>query len=527
MSQPQLFSQVLIELLRRYSGEEPERLDPNGYFSCNELRDVPWLPRYLYRTGERVWAIEIARDDFLSPDTLASMKQAASKATELTTVVLVPQGEPYESIARESGAHDISVAVWTETGYDFLRLGGPAAPAAAPALPTRIPPDLADKVANLAGLHQDFREVLRQFSNQHRGLRSRPRDETDREEQELLKRTLSQLIAIDRRFVGGHDPLDVLRVIEQWSLSVRTRLRDHYYHSFHNFLLGCVVLDRLRDPIGGFFREAFPSTELYIEYVWLLAALYHDVGYLVQRGPELTATRYGIDISADIGSGERREALTDYEVRERNEYWQSGRYRSHRRQLVSLYEHLTQERIEGDWTAEGLLVYEVPAHPLDRALERNFMSADGHGAASCLRMLMEIEGRLTGVDMPLETRQFLTRHVYVAALAIPFHDWRFREALRREGELSISTRRFPIAALLMFIDSIQDDRRDPASLRFEERDALQDLEVRGDTVEAIVDIGRVTPEVLPGKRVEAQGVTGFLTQDGVKFRYPAEFLPED
>ena len=51
---------------------------------------------------------------------------------------------------------------------------------------------------------------------------------------------------------------------------------------------------------------------------------------------------------------------------------------------------------------------------------------------------------------------------------------------------------------------------------------LQDIEVDGITLRAIVDPGRV--HSIEDKRTEAKGVKAFLNEDGLKFEYPPEFL---
>lgn len=520
-----LFAEALIDLLRRESGSEAEPQDPEEFFSREVLREVRWLPRYLYRAGDLFWAFEVARDDFLAAETLDSMQAAQAGEEQLRVAVLIPEGEPYDWITRACETRGVGVVVSAEAGYGFLKLGG-ASVGERIALPTRIPPGLADRVGQLGALHEDFRQVLRRFSDAHQALRTRPREETDEEEQLLLKQTFAELIAVDPRFVGGDDPLEVLRTVEQWSIDVGVSLRDHYYHSYHNFLLGCVAIDSLYDDLLAYFAEAFPRSEVSVEYIWLLTALYHDIGYLVQRGREVREQLYGVELGVDR-RGERRESLEDHEASERNEYWQSQPYRIHRKQLVSLYEHLTQESIGGDWTGETLLAADVPDHPLDRALTENFMSAQGHGAASGLRMVCEIERRMRGSNLTLAARQSLMKHVYVAALSIPFHDWRARELLREAGIETLSTRRFPVAALLMYIDSIQDDRRNPSSLAFEERDTLRNLNVEEEVVKAEVDLAEVSPKVLGDKRVEAMGVMGLLGQDGLKFEYPPEFVASE
>ena len=512
----ELFAEGIVELLRRETRSEPEELSVD-YFDSDELKDVRWLPTYLYKAGDAVWAIELARGDYIAPVTIQGMQAAATADSDIRPVVLVPRGERYDELRRVSEETGVPLAVGAETGYEMLR-PGPEAARVAEDRPTRIPPALADKVGDLANVDEAFRQPLAEFSEAHRELRGRAQEDSDEEEEELLKRTFGRLIAADERFLGRHDPLAILHSVENLVRVRGDNPRDHYYHSFHNFLLGVVVIDSMYANFAQYHRHAFRNSRFSTEYAWLLTAMYHDLGYLIQHAPSVDEALYG-DINV---AGERTNALPELELVRRQEQWQSVQGKIHRRQLVSLYDHLTQDEIRDGWTAVTLLAGEVPDHPLDRALSLNFMAPNTHGAAGALRMIREIESRLRSPSAPSETQQFVMPHVYLAALSIPFHDWRLRLALREEGIGALSTRRFPLASLLMFIDSIQDDRRDPMGLKFEERDALQDIEVVDGKIRAVVDMGRV--KSVEDKRTEARGVKSFLNEDGLKFEYPPEFL---
>jgi hypothetical protein len=277
-------------------------------------------------------------------------------------------------------------------------------------------------------------------------------------------------------------------------------------------LLGCVAIDALYDDFDQWFREAFPPSGIPVEYVWLLTALFHDVGYAIQKAPDVDAVLFGMDKRVDLGTGKSTDVIPDYEISKRTDFWNSVDYCWHRRQLVTIFEHLTAPTITVDWAPNAFLGTDVPQSAFDAAMEESFMSPDSHGAASALLLLRSISNKYSP-HLPTHVKTLVQKSMYVAAASIPMHDWHFRDLLSKQGVISVRSRRFPLASLLAFIDSIQDSRR-----------VLEDLEVEaGGTIVARIAVDRIPPNKLAEKQAEARGVIDYIVQDGLKFRYPPEF----
>ncbi len=341
-----------------------------------------------------------------------------------------------------------------------------------------------------------FAPVLTRFARKYRRLiESRTRGEEN--QAGLTRKTLRALLNCDPRFTATYHPLALLNFFEQRSGGSR----DHYFHTFTNFLLGCLVIDRCHAVFEQFQAACFPSAAGWsTEYVWLLTVLFHDVGYPVQKYEHIHKIVFGVS-----------PVDAERVVAQRGEAWESPTYRVARSQLVSLYEHLVQRDIHADWRADP---FPLPPHALDRAFERSFLRS-GHGVASCMRMLAEL---FHSVPESARHRQFLVPHVFLAALSIPFHDWPVRQCLRDEGIRAISTRRFPFAALLTFLDSIQEDRRESVP----GPDILTGLSIRGALIEPRMDLARIPAEKLSAKKREIADIKSFLVEDALQFRYPAD-----
>jgi len=473
------------------------------------LEEVEWVPHYLYTIGEAIWAIDIFRGDRVPASTIEGMQEARRRVESIQPAFFVPEGEETEVIATACREAAIPIIARVNGEYGIVEFVEPIEIPALLEVPCRIPPVLATRVGQLENLDRRFRAVLAEFSRRHLSLLQEG-GINDEREAELLRSTFQELIGIDRRFVGRYAPLELLERLEH----IAPRGREHFFHAFHDFLLGCVVLDGVYDRMREYVAEwRLEEPDFSIEYVWLLTALFHDVGYLLQRWPEMilgTARLSG-------------EAI----ARVNSEFWQEEREMA-RCSITALYVHLTQPVIEAGWSVDA---FSVAPHAFDDAMFDSLVTAGGHGVGSCMRLLVDLQG-LAGQETDHTARRFLAKHIYLAGLSIMFHDVTFREALVRVGITSLSSKRFPLATLLMYIDGIQDDRRE---FELPERnvDILEDIQVEGDTVVARINLERaakqMTGEELRGyldrKRAEAQGVLNFIKGNGLKFRYPGEFVP--
>lgn len=509
----------------RFSREISAALEKGLGMQAIQLPDQD-TPNYHFRVDGQDWFVEVVRGNYFPDESARDLQRRARAFTrESRAAIFIPEGEEIDDVMPVAVARDLAVILKRGSEYALaMPRGRPGTIAPALLRNTRIPPGLADRVAGLTKLPAEFREALTRFSSQHAELRdavSGADEGTAEREVSLLKETFQDLVRSDSRFIGTHDPLDVLRELEsRWQQTDRAK-RDHYFHSFQNFLLGCVAINGLHQEFEEWFQAAFPPSGIPVEYVWLLTALFHDVGYAIQKGPDVDAVLFGMDRRVDLGTGKSSDVIPEYEMSKRMEFWNSIDYRWHRRQLVSMVEHLTTPAITSDWAPNVFLGQDVPESAFDSAMEDSFMSPESHGAASALLLLRAINKQYRG-DLPAPTKALVQKSMYVAAVSIPVHDWQFRNFLSSRGVGSIRSRRFPLAVLLTYIDSIQDDRREFGNVFAP--DVLEDLNVEEDgTVVARIAVDRIPRDKLAGKQTEARGVVGYIVQDGLKFRYPPEF----
>lgn len=108
----------------------------------------------------------------------------------------------------------------------------------------------------------------------------------------------------------------------------------------------------------------------------------------------------------------------------------------------------------------------------------------------------------------------------IAALSMMFHDQKCRQTLRRVGIQPFGFQKLPYAAVLMYVDCLQDDRRDISKHRFREHGVLSNLTVdaQARTVTAVVCLGEVELRLWSGHIAEYLDVLSWVNAvPGVKF----------
>lgn len=506
-----------LESVLRGRGEV-EALDWPALVEHHEdLARVHWNPLYAYRVGEEVWAVDIFRGPSMPRSLVLRMATAREHLPGLRPAFLVPEDENVDSIAQVCLEHGIDVVAMLGGAYRLLPLDGfPEPTADAQIISCRLPPLLVQRIAQIQSLDDQFGDGLREFAQLYLQRIDQPGWD-DAAEEHLLHEGLTDLLRIDPRFEAPYKSLGFLRQVEKYC-SQESR-RDHYFHAFHTFLLGCRVIDQCEGTFGTSIAERLGVGGLSCAYLWLLTALFHDVGYL-QGQTDMGLVSYGTD-ERDVRDEETELGLFR---QQRLTHWDYPDYQNGRTQLAHLWQYLYESSASPPWHPATLVPDGLAELPFDIALREAYLSGS-HGVAGALRLLTDFR-RLLRQESGFERPLFWSWHIYLAALSIPFHDRLFRLALRDIGVQRLSTRQFPFAALLTFIDSIQEDRRSLQGAGAGP-DILQDITVESTMVRPQVDWENLTPQQLDQivrKRDEIVDVATFLDPDGLEYVYPAQLL---
>ncbi len=468
-----------------------------------KLPDVRWQPDYLFkdtRTRRYIAFTEVPSAESF-PIILAEEVKKAMGGCDFDFFFILQDEQLldiFEESCREKGFGLILVK---KNRLLLIRDAvNPVIPLVSPAQYVgHYPSWVINKIPTFTLGNSKFRTLLKDFSKEYLKLKSKSKLDQQREE-ELVKDTIAKLLKSDDNYTSGIDSFEILSRFES-SLDIR----DHYFHSFHIFLLGLFILDRYQSDFKTYFKSIFPKYRgLSLEFMWLLTSVFHDVGYLIAKLDDLKREFYGVStISSE---------------REITNVWDDPVYKENLKQLISLFKFsVSEKKHKIDWPPD---VFGTQDESLEQIFRESFH--DSHGVASCFRFLVDIFSEARQEEKP-EKRMFLVYHIYPAGLSIALHDKQFRERLSKKHLKKLSLSRFPFAVLLIYLDSLQEDKREK-SLCLETPELLQGFQYNGKILATVNEsIAKSYPRL--GKlKAECRDFINSVKCDGIRFEYPMILL---
>jgi hypothetical protein len=376
---------------------------------------------------------------------------------------------------------------------------------ASPSFNTRIPPAILRSVVSTSELPAYLTKALDGIIKEYKPL-SRRRGNNDAAERRVLVKFGDKML---RRMGFTSATLEAVSALHSLELAGWGGRQDHFFHSFQNYLFGLLAVGGLRAA----FEDSQNASNLHWSVdpcaVWMLTALYHDVGYGIQALPSIFRGAMGFEDSEGKAESARADFLREVPCQVAL------------RQIASLMAWLLDSTVASTGWMPPMpnTKRTVKENAMEQALKDNFM--ESHGAAGAIRLYSDLGSAIDRMTNGPK-RNLLRQTMLLACVSIPFHDFKFRRAVRNRCErCSIPVEVMPYAATLCFIDSIQDDRRNlehvTDRLRFLEKLIVE----RPATVKAKVNRPAKAEDTL-WKIVEACDVLGHLVQSPsvLNFKYP-------
>ncbi len=366
----------------------------------------------------------------------------------------------------------------------------------------RVPLTILEKCAVCQELDGELRELLVSLSGKYH--RKRKWDDDGDDEQSLLQDFFLKFAVKNELSKDVGKAQEILRYLEQGSMR---NDRDHYFHSFQNFFLGLWVIGEIKGYFEKWIRLSKLQWNVPLEFVWFLISMWHDVGYSIRSIPKLESDIFGIDLS------ENNDSISSW--------LSTSSVIEGKRTIASLMEHLLKRRPRTAWMApQSDDIKTTDEERLENAIDSNIKG--GHGAASALRLFTDMK-HFINKSAVQDKRCTLMQATWLAAASIPFHDWHFRKCLRENmGECRVPALTMPFAALLTFIDSVQEDRRKFGDFKGDKA-FLQGLSIAQERIiSAIVDGGGLDEKDVIWKIVEATDVLAAIetNKKSIDIEYP-------
>ena len=296
-----------------------------------------------------------------------------------------------------------------------------------------------------------FGKILRNFITGINKCKNK-RDSLD-----TVCKTIDKIFNSEKRFVGDKKQFVELAHFEQLVDINGVGSGEHVFHSFRVFLVGCIRIDRYYQIFVALYRKNFPGVRSFsIEYIWALTALFHDIGYRKQRNLK----GMGIDTKKvdDEILGRYRSIMSQMT----SSNWKENEYQDALENiicLISKFQYQKIIRIPFSGIAEysrGLKHNEK----IERYLINVYNNMESHSVISCFDLAAFIVKNIDALGIKrTKSRVFLFNHLYLAAVAICFHDWRLWKELTAQKIFPLKFNRYPFASLLIYIDTWDDYNR--------------------------------------------------------------------
>jgi hypothetical protein len=369
-----------------------------------------------------------------------------------------------------------------------------------------IPSWLLERLVACNGFSNSLKKQIASFSKTYGTLTRRSRRQMYDLEADTLEDFLRQ---IRRAAAPFYLRFERFLTLKSWEREgAHQGARDHYFHTFNNLLLGLVILGekfqnrQAAEPPDSFIAagELVGSLKPW-EVLWLLTCLNHDPGYMGEKFWPAVYSSYGLR----SGSATKKPIPSDV-AEILNNGWVND-LREARADLLDLY-----NQIRNIWVPPQ--AGNAARAPFDSALQIAYFDGErsSHSLLSGLTLIQGFTQDKTQEARPVEERNRCLAGCEIAALSMLFHDQRCRELLQAHKVPPIPFEQLPYVSLLIFVDAIQDDRRDIVIDSWPRHGVLTSLEVlrNGALVRARICLREIPLKYWPSKLVEYDSALRWL-----------------
>ncbi|MBU1666996.1 hypothetical protein KKC13_01140 [bacterium] len=309
-----------------------------------------------------------------------------------------------------------------------------------------FPKLILDEIVKLKNL--SYNKILINFATLY------PKQDNITDELDLILKTIQELINSEKSFVANKKSFINLSHFEKLLKNNKVDFSEHTFHSFRVFLIGCIIIDNFYKLFIEQYKSFTPKISKFsIEYIWLLTALFHDIGYVKNK----------YEAFLDIETTEEFEQVISNLMSRK--WSEKEEYKKARAHIVCLLSKLSsQKTIKTAFS--GLGDYNtIPPYEKNKEVEEylvmNYNKLKSHSVIGCFDLTAEVLKEIVSIKGDTDSVEgFLFHHLYVATLSICYHDWHLWEDLKRLGIFPLTFERYPFAALLIYIDTWDDHKRD-------------------------------------------------------------------
>jgi len=264
----------------------------------------------------------------------------------------------------------------------------------------------------------------------------------------LARGAIDKMLKASPNYIGNNIPFMRLSNFEGLFNTSDIKCKDHVFHSIRVFLMGCVIIDRFYDKFLSYYKEILGTDRIIIEYIWLLASLFHDIGRIKQEG-------HKIFLSDPKKENPEIEEGIEEEMRKR---WKEEQYKISLANVVELIKQSCKRKSLRDLPFTGYALGGKIDLKIANILTESYNKRKSHGIISCFELSADILRKMEASNFKSKT--FLLYHLFPAVVAMALHDWKIWEELSEAKIFPINIKNFPLTSLLIYIDTWDDYKRD-------------------------------------------------------------------
>lgn len=485
--------------------------DPNDHIDAIlGQRIVNWYPTYMIVCEGRCYMFRpFSYSNYLDDNEITSDIAESQKLVS----ALAEAGQSPRVLFITNAAEDVYALSRLVTSDDYGILHNEAESPAisftvqeATSREYRLIPSVLEYLSTATNLRGEIGERIRQFAKDYLSVQDGP------QETELIRRYVGLLLRCDKRFALDSDSIELMATLELFFADSEESIRDHYFHAVNTMLLGFMALDSAYELFSTLAKNL--GDDIVPEFIWLLASLYHDIGYVIERELLLEEQMSGLSRELDP------TVLVNECRQKRLNRWEKPQYNL----IVGAANHLFYHLLDN--TPDKWAYDAFPRPDKDtqfvRSLRAAFVDDGAHGAAGAIKLALLLREPIKAIQRP-QDREFLYRHVLLASISILFHDGKVRKRFRDNSIDRVKAEKFAFSALLSYVDVLQADRRDITGA-FSRPDIFRDIRMVNGKILAILDREALSESLKRQLRKELEDVLSFFEMDGIAFEIPVELM---
>jgi hypothetical protein len=536
--------QVRNEVISLLGGEAiVQQVEPSRLWRRLKVRKESWVGvDYSFEVNGRIYMIyEIETVDIPERVTTAGELVRGSTAASIILVardrlranLSLPDGEDAEvplPVVRSAHIGESITPECIENGFGLAAEGSgrlhlifppgfqpPTIPATSAKEAGHIPSWLRARLLGCAGLSPSLVQCLRTFNDRYEDAIKKGEMRYVREAR-LLRDLAEGISDLVPRF---YFPLDLLEVLRTWERAGVVRKRDHFFHTFNNFFAGLLILGPLcqtrLDTLvpETYIRDTSPQAELRPwEVLWPLVSLLHDPGYMTEEITTMFNYGFGIRDGVPIA-----RTISPTDKKNIRNLWDT-QFAIARKNLIHLF-----DLVSGRWNLTGSSD-DLTAR-FETAMGEAYFDGNkcGHSLLSGLRIITECNEARVVSQHNAYNDTAAKKACHISALSMMFHDPHTREVFSAHEIPPISFELLPYAATLVFVDGLQEDRRNIKDWEFPKACIFNDLQVDvlHSQVRAVVNLEQIpikywAPKILEFESCLAWVNGGSMTQFSIDYR---------